>query len=118
MRRELLDERHELGRRAVGAAARRQRQLDACEVEEVRALAGVEPERARECVEHLRRRLDVAPLLEPRVPREAHAGELGELLAPQARRAAAAAGLETRVLRRDLGAAPAQEIRELGPALL
>ena len=46
---------------------------------------------ARERVEHLRRDLDVAGLLEPGVPGHSDRGELRDLLAAQPRRAAAAA---------------------------
>lgn len=67
-------------------------------MEEVGALADVELEHAGEGIEDLGRRLDVSSLLEPRVPGEADPGELGDLLAAQARCAAAANPLEPRLL--------------------
>ena len=66
----------------------------------MRALGGVEAQDAGERVEHLRRRLDVAALLEPRVPGQPDPGELGDLLAPQARRAPPAVRGKADVLRR------------------
>src|SRR4029079_12303809 len=57
------------------------------EREEVRALGLVEAERARDRVEHLGGGVDVAALLQARVPGDADPGELCDLLAPQPRRA-------------------------------
>jgi len=46
----------------------------------------IEPEHAGECLQHLRRRVAVAALLEPQVVIGADAGEGRDLLAAQARR--------------------------------
>ena len=56
---------------------RRQRELDAGEVEQVRALRGVEAQNAGQGVEDVRRRLDVPPLLEEGVPGRTDPGEHG-----------------------------------------
>jgi hypothetical protein len=60
--------------------------------------------------------VDVAPLLEPRVPRQPDPGELRHLFAPQARRASVAVALEADLLGGDLSAAGAEEVGQLGPA--
>ena len=92
---ELVEHRRTAGRDA-GAARGRRRVGGAGEGEEVGALVRVEQQGAGERVEHLLGDLDVAGLLEPGVPGDADAGELGDLLAAQARRApAAAAGRPT-----------------------
>ncbi len=66
------------------------RELCSREREQRPAFGGVEPQRAGERVENLRRGADVAPLLEPRVPGHADPRQAGELLAPLARRPAVA----------------------------
>ena len=77
------------------------------------ALGRRQPQRARDRLEHVERRAHVASLLEPRVPGGADAGELRDLLAAQAGRAAASAVRQPDVLGLDAGAALAQEIGEL-----
>jgi hypothetical protein len=57
--------------------------------------------------------MDVAPLLQPGVPGEAHAGEIGEFLAAQARCAAAATVGEAAARRRDAGAAALENVAQL-----
>ena len=94
--------------------ARRRRDRDAGEVEQVRALGRVEVEHPGERVEHARRRRDVAALLEPRVPGQPDPGELRDLLAAQPGRAAPAvraAGRRSRGVVRSR--CVAQELREL-----
>src|SRR4051812_5568678 len=61
----------------------------------------------------MRRDLDVAALLEPRVPADPDAGELCDLLAPQPRRAAARAGDEADVRRRQPRSAAYQKVGEV-----
>ena len=67
---------------------------------------------ARDGVEHLLRRVDVAALLEPRVPGHADARELRDLLAPQARRPAPSARGQADVARVDALPPAAQERAE------
>src|SRR4051812_22532305 len=118
IRRHALDELGEIGRRLARVVARGQRELDAREVEEVRALSGVEAQDPGQRVEHLCGRLDVPALLEPGVPGQADAGELGDLLATQAWRSASPVRGKPDVLRRHLRAAVPEEVRELRAALL
>jgi hypothetical protein len=115
---ERVDERAQLGRRLVRLDPVGQRQLDAREVEEMRTFAAVELEHTRNGVEHPGGRLDLAALLQPRVPRESDAGELRDLLAPQPRRAASAAALDAGALGCHLRATLTQEVGELGAACL
>src|SRR5512140_1217672 len=61
----------------------------------------------------MRRDLDVAALLEPRVPADADTGELGHFLAPQARGAAARAGDETDIGRREARSTADKKRREV-----
>jgi hypothetical protein len=88
------------------------------------ALVRVEQQCPGHRVQHLRRGVDVASLLEPRVPGDADAGQRGDLLAAQARRAAPGGGRQADLLRRDPLAPAAQEsgqllaaVRELLPAI-
>jgi len=62
------------------------------------ALVGVEPQRARERVEHLLGRPPVAPLLQPHVVVGGDRGGHRHLLAAQAAHAAAADPLQTELL--------------------
>ena len=66
-----------------------------------------------ERLEHVERGAHVAALLEPRVPGGAHARELRDLLAPQARCAAPAAARQPHVLGLECSPALAQEVGEL-----
>ena len=70
-------------------------------------------QRTRQGFEKMRRDLDVAALLEPRVPADADTGELRDLLAPQPRRAAARAGDEANVRRRQPRSAAYQKVGEV-----
>ncbi len=79
------------------------------EPEQVLALVRIEQQRPRDRVQHLRRGVDVAALLQPGVPGDADAGERGDLLAAQAGRTApggraagrpAAGAIRSRRLRR------------------
>ena len=76
------------------------RKLRSREREQRPALSGVEPQRTGQRIEHLRRGIDVAPLLQPRVPRHADAREGGELFAPQPRRPPPAAVVRESDVRR------------------
>jgi hypothetical protein len=99
-------------RRAVGAG----RGVDGPgQLEEVGPLGGVEQQRAGEGVEDLHGDMDVAGLLQPGVPGDADRGELGDLLAPQARGAAPRPAGQSHPLGRDALAAAAQEGGELVP---
>ena len=80
-----------------------------------RALVVVEQERACDRVEHLRRRVDLAALLEPRVPRDSDARDLRDLLAPEARCAPPPRGAEAYLLGRYALAPAAKERAELLP---
>src|ERR1700760_3435412 len=84
--------------------------------EQVPALDGVEPQRARDGVEHLDAGVDRPSLFQPGVPGDADPGELRHLLAAQSRGPAPGAGRQAGVLRADPLAAAAQERRQLGPA--
>ena len=107
-----LDQRHEqratvvwiLIRRSRGALG--QRQLGARQGEQRRPFGGIQAQRPRQGIEHLRRGMDVAPLLEPRVPGHPDPGERGQLLTPQARRAAAGALIGQADVRRRHSRAP------------
>src|SRR6266481_3754634 len=68
----------------VGRRLRRRRL--AGEHEKVRSLGTIHAQRSRNGVERLRRDVNVTSLLQPRVPSQAHRGELGYLFAPQPRR--------------------------------
>jgi hypothetical protein len=85
------------------------------EREQMRPLVRVEEQRPRDRVEHLRGRIDVPALLEPRVPGDADTGELRDLLAAKARRAPTAGRAETDLVGRDALAAAAEEGRQLAP---
>src|SRR5262249_35882491 len=63
--------------------------------------------------QEMRRDLDVAALLEPRVPGDADPGELRDLLAPQPRSAAARSGDQADVERGHAGAPPLEEVGEV-----
>ena len=77
---------------------------------------GVEAKRPGERVDDLRARVDGAALFEPRVPRHAHARELGDLFSAQARGVAPAADDgETEIFWVQLSAAGTEEGGELGP---
>ena len=82
------------------------------------ALGRRQPQRLGDRLEHVQRGAHVAALLEPGVPGGAHPGELRNLLAPQARGAAATAAVKPDVLGLDARAATAKEVGELGPAAL
>ena len=72
----------------------------------------VEVEHPGERIDDTRRRGDVAPLLEPRVPGEPDPGQLGDLLAAQTRRAPPPARLQADALGASALSAVAQELRE------
>ncbi|MGY3118306.1 hypothetical protein ACVWXQ_002243 [Bradyrhizobium sp. S3.14.4] len=75
-----------------------------------------QPQRTGERIDGGDRRADGAPLLETDVPVDTDAGELGDLLAAQARGAPAAARGKTDRLRRQLFAAGPQEVAEFDAA--
>ena len=85
---------------------------------QVLALVGRHSQRRRDALEDIGRNLNVAPLLEPRVPRGAHTRQRSDFLSTQAGSAAASAAGKPHVFGLDARAAPAQEVCELGPAAL
>ena len=103
--------RHEAQRRAgealelVGMAG---------QAEQVASLDRFQLQDAGDGAQHLRRDADVAALLQPRVPGDAHAGQLGHLLPAQAGRAAAEAVGEADGRRADAGPPVAEEAGQLG----
>ncbi len=78
-------------------------------MKEVTSLGEGEAQGGRDGVEDLCRGLDITPLLKPRVPAEAHAGEGRKLLPPQSRGAALAAGLQPDIARHNALASGSQE---------
>jgi hypothetical protein len=78
----------------------------------------VELQGPRDRVQDLRGRVDVAALLEPRVPGDADACELRDLLAPQARGTPTPREAQSDVLGPDTLASAAEERRELAAARL
>ena len=83
------------------------------EAEKVGVLVLVEAQRARDGLQDLLGRVDVAALLEPRVPGDADSGELRDLLAAQPRRPAPPDQRQADLLGRDPRATAAQEVRQL-----
>lgn len=81
------------------------------EEEEDLAAIGVELECAREAFEHVVTRRASAPLLEPRVPRDAHASARGNFLSAQSRRPTSTDDTGRRL---EPSAAVAQEAAERG----
>ena len=79
-------------------------------------LVRVEAQGARDRLEHLRRRVDVPALLEPRVPGDSHSGELRHFFAAQARRAPAPRARQPHLLGPDPLTPVAQERGELATA--
>src|SRR5262245_22592014 len=71
-----------------------------------------ESQRARKRIDSRGRRADAAALLEPDVPVDADASELGDFLAPQARRAPPAARRQAHDLGAQFFPARAQEIAQ------
>ncbi len=80
------------------------------------AFVGVQPERRCDGLHDVRAGPNPAALLEPGVPGEADAGELGDLLAAEARRSATPSGRQADVLRREASPAGPEEVGELMPA--
>ena len=76
----------------------------------------VELQRPRDRVQNLCGRVDLASLLEPRVPGDAYPGELRHLLAPKARGPPPAHRAKPDLLGLEALAAAAQEGAELAPA--
>ena len=100
-----------------GVGAQLTRMTDRSQLRHVRALLVTEAERNREGREHRDRRVDVAALLDPREVVDAHAGQRGDLLAPEPGGAAAAVVDESDVGRTQRLAASPQErtqIRRFG----
>src|SRR5262249_16152954 len=90
--------------------------LAAPEQDQVGAFRGSHLEGARDRLEHRGGGPHVAALFQPRVPGGTDPGELCDLLAPQARRAAAAARAQPDVLGTDRLAPRAEKVCELGAA--
>ena len=85
--------------RHVVALVPDRRRRQAGEREEMRVFVRVELQRPRDRIEHLRRRVDLARLLEPRVPGDAYSGELRDLLAAKTWSATPARGRQADLLR-------------------
>ena len=115
---EVLDEATQRGGDSLDRRLAGRRLLAAPQQDQVGALGRRQPQRLGDRLEHVHRGAHVAALLEPRVPGGAHTRQRSDLLAAQARRAAATAAREPHVLGLDARAAPAQEVGELGPAAL
>jgi hypothetical protein len=98
--------------RAPGAAGFGRRALVSQQIQ-VAAFGGVQLQHARQVLQKTGRHADVAALFEPRIPSEAHAGQRGDFLAPQPRRAAAAASRQTQIGRAKTFAAQTQEFRQV-----
>ena len=115
---DLLD----VGRDLLAAAAVRPggpgRVRDVGQPEKVLPLGRVEQQGARHRAEHLGAGVDLAALLQPRVPGHPDAGQLRDLLPAQAGGAAPDAGREPGLLGADPLAPAAQEGGEFGPPLL
>ena len=110
---QVLDQAPQGRRDALTRRPARGRLLAAAEEDEVRPLGRRQPQSARDPLEHVERRAHVAPLLEPRVPSRAHAGQLSDLLAPQAGGAAPSSVREADILGLEARAAVAQEVGQL-----
>ncbi|MNI55568.1 hypothetical protein D3C73_1105270 [compost metagenome] len=78
------------------------------------AFGGVQLQHARQVFQEGGRHADVAALLKPRVPGQAYPGQRGDLLTPQPRRAATAAGGQAQVRRVEACAPQAQEFGQIG----
>jgi hypothetical protein len=109
---ELVEERLH-GRAKTVALVGDRRRRNTGEREEVRVLVRVELQRPRDRVEHLRRGMNVPALLEPRVPGDADASELGHFLASQPGSATAPRRREADMLRSQALPAAAEEGAEL-----
>jgi hypothetical protein len=80
---------------------------------QVLALGPAEPERPGQRVEHLHARVDLAALLQPRVPGDADARQQRQLLTAQPGRAPPRPAGQAEVLRRQLRPSGAQELAQL-----
>src|SRR4030095_17019734 len=76
----------------------------------------IELQRARDRIEHLRGGVDVASLLEARVPGDAETGELSDLLPAKARSAPATQRTKADLLGPDALSTAAEEGAQLAPA--
>ncbi|MNV45569.1 hypothetical protein D3C71_1373720 [compost metagenome] len=99
--------------RAPGAAGFSGRALMRKQIK-MAAFGGVQLQNARQVFQEGGRHADVAALLKPRVPGQAHAGQRGDLLAAQPRRAATAAGGQAQVRRVEACTPQAQEFSQVG----
>jgi hypothetical protein len=91
----------------------RQRRIAAGrQLEEIGALGPRQPQRPGQAAKRRRRDSDLAALLDPAHPGRAEAAELRQLLAPQARRAAARPGGQAELARRQALAVGPQERAE------
>ena len=83
------------------------------QIEQVRVFGVVQSQRGRQRLQHLGRRGPATALLEPGVVVDAHAGQLGEFLAAQARHPPPGADGHARVGGRHPAAARAQKLSQL-----
>jgi hypothetical protein len=91
---------------------------EAGQSQHVAVLGNAEAQRAADGVEHLAGRIDIAALLQPGVPGDAHPGQIGDFLAAKPHRATAPGGRQTEVRADQTFAAGAQEGAEFGAAVL
>jgi hypothetical protein len=73
------------------------------------------PQRSRDALQDIGRDLNIASLLEPRVPGHTDAGERGDVLAAQARSAAPVGVGQAHLAGRQTRATSLQEVDELAP---
>ncbi len=83
--------------------------------EQVAAFRGIQQQRVRDRLQHLRGRADGTSLFEPGVPGHPDRGQLGDLLAAQSRRAPPVGDADPDLVRADPFPAAAQERGELSP---
>jgi hypothetical protein len=112
VRLELVEERLRRGAELEALIGDR-RPRKAGEREQMRVLVRVELKRPRDRIQYLGRRIDVAALLEPRVPGDADPGELGDFLATEPRRATPPSWTESDLLGSEPLPAAAQERAQL-----
>ncbi|CAN3980548.1 hypothetical protein KPATCC21470_3189 [Kitasatospora purpeofusca] len=108
-------QRHPDRRRDGRALPDRRRILRAGQGEQMGPLTGVEQQGARHRVQYLHGHLDLAPLLQPRVPGDADGGDLRHLLTAQPRRPPPTGRRQPHLLGGDPLPATAQERRQLLP---
>ena len=118
VRTEVLDQPPDGRRGALRRWLARRDLLTTSEQDQVRSLGRSQSQRPGDRLEHLERGAHIAALLEPRVPGRADARQVRDLLAAQARGAAAPTARKPDLIGFDTGTAPAQEVSQLRAASL